>query len=94
MKRHTDKMVEDFKAAINKWRHCPNDDQEMIDCYKDDRGDLTLVLEMMKQGEYAQAWDRVADLDTIVRDQVPENVYDFLMSVGDPEMRDNWYPKD
>lgn len=90
MKRHTDKMIKDFERAIKNWRHEPDDDQEMIDCYSDDRKDLKHALKLMTLGMYEQAWDIVAGLDTIVRDQVPEDVYNFLMRIGDPHMAELW----
>lgn len=54
-------------------------DKELAKGYRDDAKDLRRVYDLMLDGEYKKARRELEDLDTLVRDQVPNTVYNFLM---------------
>ena len=77
----TKKMLNDFEKAIKAWV-CPDSltsDKSMVECYKKDRRELIVVLNNLRKGNFQKAQDKLYWLDTIVRDQVPYDVYNYVM---------------
>ena len=73
-------LIEDFTKAIKEWDICPNSRWEGDrEAYKKDREDLNIILGLCQAGNYKVAFERVQSLDTVVRDQVPDSVWDFLL---------------
>jgi len=76
--KFTKKMRRDFEKAIKSWDGYPFSDKVMLKAYANDREALNTVLLLIDQEAYSGAW-RVANLlDTIVRDQIPCPVWNFL----------------
>ena len=46
--------------------------------YAQDVEDLTDIFNALQSGDYQAAFDKTGDLDTIVRDQIPERLYSFI----------------
>ena len=81
MKKLTKIQLAKFEKAIKAWV-CPDSltsDESMVNCYAKDRRDLTVVLNNLKKGNFKKAHDKLYWLDTIVRDQVPNDVYDYVI---------------
>jgi len=77
----TKAMLNEFEKAIKAW-DCPDSltsDKSMVNCYNKDRRDLMVVLNNLKKGNFQKAHDKLYWLDTIVRDQVPNDVYDYVI---------------
>lgn len=86
----TKEDIEDFENAIAAWTwermdgESDEEYQEMLDCHEQDRRDLQTILDYLVAGEDKKALD-ACSLDTIVRDQIPERVWDYLMEVESNE---------
>ena len=75
----TKKMIKEFESEIKDWcEDAEETDPEMIKAYEDDREDLEYIRDLMVEGDYDYAAQRAGDLDTVVRDQIPEAIWDFL----------------
>lgn len=57
------------------------DDKELLDLYKADAKELRAIAKLLRQGKEEKAAEKVMDLDTIVRDEIPSDVYDALVNV-------------
>jgi hypothetical protein len=80
-------MITDFKKAIAEWKKSGEEwgkkgDKEMLKVHEDDVEDLNFVLTLTEEGDYKNAEKRMYNLDTIVRDQVPTELYEFLSTVA------------
>jgi hypothetical protein len=79
--KFTKKMRREFEKAINNWGSgifYSFNDKVMLKAYADDRESLNAILALIDIEDYGGAW-RVANLlDTIVRDQIPCSVWNFL----------------
>jgi hypothetical protein len=71
-------MMKEFKKKIAEWKADPEDLKYMITVYAEDRKNLTRVYNLLEKGKVKQAAKEAWSLDTIVRDQIPEDVYDFM----------------
>lgn len=68
-----------FKLYISKWgKDHKNLTPEMRVMYNKDRADMRKVLEAYKAMDYAKAYKLASNLDTIVRDEIPDMVWDVL----------------
>jgi len=54
----------------------------MLKVHEYDVEDLNFVLTLTEEGDYKNAEKRMYNLDTIVRDQVPTELYEFLSTVA------------
>lgn len=78
MKKITPKQIRRFNDAIRNW-FCPDsEDSSLVRAYIKDRLDLLGVLDLIKMGNFRQAGESARDLDTIVRDQIPRDIYDII----------------
>lgn len=78
MKKITPKQIRRFNDAIRNW-FCPDsEDSSLVRAYIKDRLDLLGVLDLIKMGNFRQAGESASDLDTIVRDQIPRDIYDII----------------
>lgn len=80
----TKKMLKSFESAIKRWKD-ENEDPEMLNVYSEDRLALTNILEALRENNNKKAWELIENLDTIVRDQVPEAIYDILFDEFDKD---------
>ena len=81
MKKFTKKQLNDFEKAIKAWV-CPDSltsDKSIVEFYKKDRADLRIALNYLKKGKTEEAIGKIYWLDTVVRDQVPQKIYDALI---------------
>ena len=81
MKRITKKQIEKFEKVIRVWKAegAMKRDKQMVLCYKNDRKDLRNIVSLIKRGEYEEAGNVAYWLDTVVRDLIPEEIYDVIM---------------
>ena len=77
MKAITKKMMDDFKQSIKAWKH-NKQTMDIKDVYAKDRKDLMQVYKYIEKKEYDKAYDKAYWLDTVVRDQIPTDIYNFL----------------
>jgi hypothetical protein len=80
-KKITAKMIAKFEKAIKAWKD--DGDEEMAPTYVIDRCHLRSALDGLQTGNIKHAKDVISRLDTIVRDQVPTDLYDTLFDAYD-----------
>lgn len=68
-----------FRKAIMAWIWEDEKDTRMVEACNQDRADLMAVLDAIKSGDYKTAAWQAGRLDTIVRDIIPNDIYDALM---------------
>ena len=66
--------VDSFEKAIDAWKD-DTADAHMKKAYAADRKGLKNVLNLFKKGKLKEAYQVAWDLDTIVRDQIPDKVW-------------------
>ena len=69
--------MEEFKKRIENWKS-DEDDKEMAKVYEADRKDLMKVYKLLQQGKIEDAEKVVYDLDTIVREKIPNAIYNLI----------------
>ena len=74
-----------FEMKIANWKAdgVNKKDKKMIEAYSKDRQDLQKVLGYIKKGKYSQAGAYAYNLDTIVREQIPTEIYNIIMDAYD-----------
>lgn len=79
-KKITKSMLKHFELAIRSWE-CEDTtgDVAMKKVYAEDRKQLKTILKLMIEGDYVTAKGYASYLDTIVRDQIPNDVWTILM---------------
>lgn len=80
--RITKQHIKDFNKAIRAWKDNGSfkNDKGMLACYKKDRADMRKIVTMLKKGQFSEAGEAMWGLDTIVRDQIPNSVYDLVVN--------------
>jgi len=78
-KKITKPMLKRFEKAINEWTWEDNKNSKMQKVYKKDREDLQAVYDLIVDGDNETAGRVASYLDTIVRDQIPNDVWGLLM---------------
>jgi len=72
------------KAAGNKFDEAKiQSDPGMMSMYAGDAEDIFAVARMMEEGNYGAAYEKVCNMDTAARDEIPNKVYKFLEENGD-----------
>lgn len=71
-------MMDKFKRSINKWS---GGNSGLKHVYAQDRKDLREVYNLLRQKEFDKAKEKAYWLDTIVRDQIPQDVYNFMEGI-------------
>ena len=51
---------------------------DMARMYEKDVKDLTDVLNLINDGDYEEAWSIIEWLDTVVREEIPTRLYNFI----------------
>jgi hypothetical protein len=81
MKKFTKEMLKRFDNKIKAWRNPDEgknkDEIELDKAYTQDRKDLRHCLSLLRKGKYSDSFQAMWDLDTVVRDQIPCDVYDL-----------------
>jgi len=76
--------IKQFQENIDKWvwtkqRYETQEEfNEMVEVHRKDRSDLSEILDLVKEGKYKEAGTNAGNLDTIVRDEIPQNVWDII----------------
>lgn len=73
----------EFEKSIARWSHQGQEahdlgDEELAQAYASDVRDLKRFLQMYKEGKLDEAWAMARNLDTIVRELIPDPIYNFL----------------
>lgn len=79
------KAILRMDQIIDSWRASPGEDAEMRKCYTQDRKDLRRVLTLYKRGSWKQAADFADSLDTLVREMIPDPIWDSIQSTNSYE---------
>ena len=77
----TKTLLNKFEKAIKAWDcsvQAKKNDPEFAKMYMKDRRDLRKALNLLKKSKIKEAAEKIYWLDTIVRDQVPQEIYDLL----------------
>jgi hypothetical protein len=73
LRRATDKYVANGQESFK-------DDASMIKMYDDDAKDLYAIAALIDAGSFVEALSKSQRLDTVVRETIPDNVWDWLHS--------------
>jgi hypothetical protein len=76
--RITKKMLQEFEAVIEEWSQNPPVDKDLVSVYAADRKQMRAVIKLIQAGKVKLAAKRAMELDTILREQIPEALYDAL----------------
>ena len=77
-KAFTKLELERFEKVIDAWKE-EDRIEGLAKSYAIDRRDMKEILMAIKEGKYKKAAELTAELDTIVRDLIPTNLYDKIM---------------
>lgn len=69
-----------FREYIKDWKPPIPSTKERQELYETDRLQLKIVLERYKKKDIAGAYKLASSLDTIVRDQIPDCIWDDLVN--------------
>ena len=82
-------MINEVKGAADDYLEFMNDtfadDPHMLQVGKDDFQDIMYGADLMYNGHFALAGKHFAYLDTLVRDLIPEDAYEFCMNEYEKE---------
>ena len=78
MKKHLKEFKENIKDWIWKGNKKDDDYQEMVEVHTKDRADLTDVYNELEDEDYKMAFQLAYNLDTVVRDNIPTEIWDLL----------------
>ena len=72
--------IKRFRQAIQKWAASAEttDDKELAKQYHRDAKDLLAVMARIECGNMYSAMQLIKQLDTLVRDQIPKRLYNFI----------------
>jgi hypothetical protein len=73
MARFEKKIGEYFRLANSKKIH-----PDMRHLYMRDFADLRHIYELIELGTFAEAWSRSAKLDTAVREEIPNVIWEYM----------------
>lgn len=82
-------MLKRFKASIDAWKENEYT-MDLKKVYAQDRRQLQRVYNSIQKGQLQKAREIANRLDTIVRDQVPTDIYDNLYSTHNIEISDEF----
>ena len=75
-------MISRLDKAINSWTHSENT-KDISKVYANDRNDLRHIRSLFRQGKIKECQKAIYHLDTIVRDQIPCDMYDLIQGFND-----------
>ena len=74
------RLAESLRNNADKWR-CDEDEPAWLALqYRDDRWDLNYIADRIETNEIKAAWEFAQNLDTIVRDQIPNDVWEHMLN--------------
>jgi len=80
----TKSAAEQIEEAAKKWeKHGTqmfSKDPQMVAAYMKDKADLMMIAALLRKEQYEQALINAGNLDTIVRDTIPQPAWDFMQS--------------
>jgi hypothetical protein len=81
MRKITKAELEEFRLDINKWVATGDDKEKlpMLKIYADDRKDLKRILELIQEGNFKRASQRIYKLDDDVKAVIPRALYNEIM---------------
>ena len=76
--------VEQFRQSIESWEKQGQEverdgDLELAACYAEDVADLRAILQLIETGALHEAAEAIDCLDTLIRDQIPQRLYDAVI---------------
>lgn len=81
MKTITEKDLAQFEKNIKAWKaHNFLYDREFVKQYVKDRKDLRMIVSLIKKGNLVMAGRKAWLLDTIVREQIPNKIFNIIDS--------------
>jgi hypothetical protein len=83
----TPEQVELFRKVIDSWTHDENT-KDIAKAYEQDRKDLEAVLAALLEGDRGTASLLASNLDTILRDRIPNDIYELIFEEDDKEDED------
>ena len=87
MSEKNDAMADKMDRVAQNWFNFHEDNwgpdsgsfnQSMVDCGNDDAKDLRAIGELIRTGHKTKAGAAADSLDTAVRDEIPESVWEFI----------------
>lgn len=77
-----EKLGEILRSSADAWlahgKQAFKGDKKMIAAYRDDRKQLLKVVKELDKGNFKNAAALSRSLDTIIREQIPDSVWDYL----------------
>lgn len=74
----TKDILKRFETVIENWVPDEKDPHDLRKVYTDDRRTMRGVLKAIQDGNLKLAAKRMANMDTILRDNIPQDLYDIL----------------
>jgi len=72
-------LCDAFAEAIRAWRDTSKrPEPKMVKCYTSDRVQMRHVLSLFRQGKILQSARAAYDMDTILRDLIPNGMWDIM----------------
>jgi hypothetical protein len=81
-KKITKEMLDNFDNVIREWKWNKGDygdPKSMKKVYASDRKNLNSFYTLIEKGDYCKAGRYASNLDTIIRDIIPDDIYDIIM---------------
>ena len=84
MRRIRRRELEQFRKSIESWERQGQEagrdgDVELAAGYAEDVADLRAILRLIETGALHEAAEAIDCLDTLVRDQIPQRLYDAVV---------------
>lgn len=84
MKPSYTRQAASIRAAAKRWlkegKEHFEDETDMVDVYREDVVELNEIADLLDSGNLRKAQTKANDLDTVVREQIPEKVWDQLFA--------------
>ena len=85
-----DATMEYIEDGVKTWLRGETIDLKMWNVTIKDAEDLGKIIALIDQDQLEEAWNSIIELDTLVRDVIPRNVYDWLHKVADDRKEEHW----
>lgn len=78
----TDEMMDELYAVAINYQELAEEmveegDESLADCYRADMKDILEIHTLLSEGKVSKACDKIYSLDTIVRESIPMNLWDW-----------------
>lgn len=78
MQSHAKSVKEAAEHWLQDGKNGFKDDPHMLKAYREDYNQLVKLANLIESGKYKPAAKYAQSLDTILRDEIPHDVWDFL----------------